>query len=204
MSGSKTEGSIVLCSPGTEGNVLQLPVVTLFLGGIGQWFCLFVFLPGLLFIWEWVLKQLVVIMVCLHVLLPFCCEAFAGLWFFSTHTLNHSLVGGSFFRLWLPSLALIYSLVSIGPLIRKEFLRLPWSWTGPSGRCVSETCTPWDSCVISDLEAHSGGEQQRLMSVLKGQYQMALFWVVVGDRAFPVDPRTHPTNKCDGSEERLL
>lgn len=35
------------------------------------------------------------------------------------HTLDHFLMGGSFFKLWLPSLALVYSLVSIGPPIKE-------------------------------------------------------------------------------------
>lgn len=35
------------------------------------------------------------------------------------HTLNHFFVGGPFFKLCLPSLALVYSLVSVGPPIKE-------------------------------------------------------------------------------------
>ena len=112
-------------------------------------------------------------------------------------------MGGSFFKLWLPSLALVYSLVSIGPPIKEGISQAVLE---PSS-IFREVCEG-ELALLEILVM-----QQTLRLVAEGSHRSDICvgravtdgsMLGGGGQAVPVDPRALPTNDCDGSEEQLL
>lgn len=117
------------------------------------------------------------------------------------HTLDHFLVGGSFFKLWLPSLVLVYSLVSIGPPMKEGISQAVLE----SSSIFREACE--GELLLLEILVTQQTLRQRgatRSDVCVGRAVTDGSMLGGGGQAVPVDPRALHTNDCDGSEEQLL